>query len=133
MNSETASITKIDLVLIDDDPLVRECWALGAEELGYSLLALAHPDELNRYQIDHALPIFMDLNLGVRERQEGQFSGIEHLDRLHERGHQRLFMATGTVSSLIPSRSYLSGVIGKQFPEPAMIDGDISNKSGGKP
>lgn len=116
-------IRHYDLVLIDDDLLVRENWALAAETAGYVLLALPHPEDLAHYQIDHQIPIFMDLNPCVRHRRDGLFFGLEHLDRLHNEGYQRLYVATGAAAVTVPPRPYLRGIIDKNFPDPAMIAG----------
>ena len=122
-----------DLILIDDDLLVRENWALAAEEAGYLLLALEHPDELPRHQVDRGHPIFMDLNPTAETNSDEPFYGIEHLDLLHDQGYERLYIATGAEAATVPPRPYLRGIIDKDFPTPAMIAGNTPPIFGGTP
>ena len=75
----------------------------------------------------------MDLNPTAEANSDGPFYGIEHLDLLHEQGYQRLYIATGAEATTVPLRPYLSGIIGKDFPNPAMITGNTPPLFGGTP
>ena len=101
-----------DLVLIDDDALIRTAWELGAASrqkriYTFSSFAefLASADDLNSIT-----PIYVDFHLGSGT------TGDEVARQLFERGFKSVYIATGEPSDRIERPEWVIGVVGKGCP-----------------
>ena len=98
------------LVLIDDDPMIRELWAMDAAQVGRRLLAVESLKDLDLSQISQEIPIYVDKNLG-----EG-VSGYDVLTTLNKGGFQNLFLTTGEKVNRADVPSFVKDVRSKDFP-----------------
>lgn len=109
-----------ELVLIDDDPLIRAAWQMAAQDenkeiLVYSSAAgfLSEATKLGR-----DLPVYIDSDLG-----EG-VAGEEIARQISLIGFTNLYLETGYPASHFPDMPWLRGIVGK--------DPVFSNRRGGK-
>lgn len=100
----------VDLVLIDDDPLVHEMWAFEAKQQDKLVLAVSRLVELEGKSIDLETPIYVDKNL-----KDGQ-CGLKVAQTLHDRGFKTIYLATGEHVEPEKTPPFLRGVLGKDFP-----------------
>ncbi len=106
--------TKLDAVLIDDDPLVHLSWQMSASRAGKKLLVLDGTGDIEAIlrEVSLQTPIYVDCNLG------NELRGETVIGRLFEKGYQELYLATGysadEFESTIPG---LRAVVGKEPPE----------------
>jgi hypothetical protein len=115
--SATSAAVPFDLVLIDDDTLVRETWTVGAEEAGLRLLALDDWACLEPDVVGSATPIFVDLHLGQTR------SGRECVRDLARKGFQRLYVTTGDERIGVDDIPDATAIVGKDFPNPGALSG----------
>lgn len=100
---------RIDLVLIDDDPLIRELWDLDSIQAGKRLLSVGTLQELNLDTLSRNTPVFVDKNLdGI--------SGFEVARVLHDKGFQNLHLTTGEKLKKEDVPEFIKGVMNKDFP-----------------
>ena len=104
-----------DLILLDDDSIIRDSWLLEAESAGLRLLALASDELLDEYLLDPITPIFVDYDLG-RER-----SGLEVARELESRGHSQIILISGY--EMLPAEipNYISAPRGKAWPADLIV------------
>jgi signal transduction histidine kinase/CheY-like chemotaxis protein len=103
----------IDVVLIDDEGLVRMMWGLAAQNAGKRLLAFDSAEAFYAQRdssIDLSTPIYIDSQLhdGVRGEIESQ--------KIFELGYTNIFLATGRQPDEFSGCRHLSGVTGKEPP-----------------
>ena len=99
-----------DLVLIDDEALVRDLWQFEADARGLRLLALEVAEELDDFEIDFATPVYVDLHLG-----QGT-SGIDVAKKLEAQGFRRISLTTGQYPGGFDCPAFITAIIGKGFP-----------------
>lgn len=109
--SNNSSKSSYDLVLIDDDPIVRELWDMDAARLGKRLLAVESLEGLNASEVDFNVPFYVDKNLGKGT------PGLEVLKRLHDAGFENLILSTGESVKEADIPKFLKEVRGKAFPD----------------
>lgn len=94
-----------ELVLIDDNPLVRDTWASLAKKRGLSFKSFAPCEESNALKaVSKDTPIFIDFEMG-------EVSGLDLAKRLRKIGYKSIILSTGKrerLTSLFPQ-------IGKDF------------------
>ncbi len=103
--------SSVDLVLVDDDILVRMTWKMAAQQKNKNLLALGSLDELSERLdgLNRSVPIYLDSNLG------GGVKGEDFAHQLAEAGFQQIYLATGyrpTDFGSLPSG--VKGIVGKE-------------------
>lgn len=103
-----------DVILIDDDLIVRETWALLCREQGVQIVTVATLGELVARNLagSEGVPVFVDHDLG------GGVRGADVAAKLRERGYQRLYLATGYERRDLPPDvvAKFDGVVGKDPP-----------------
>lgn len=108
------SKSRPELVLIDDDELVRLSWKFAAKNLSLKVHVFETVEDflLNSELFGKEISIYIDSHLG--NQQKGEFRSKE----LFELGFKNIYLATGESSEDIPMADYpwLSGIQGKAFP-----------------
>ena len=102
---------KYDLILIDDDPLIKMLWEYEAKNRKLFVLVLSDPSEIYRLNISKKTPIYVDKNL------ISGLSGMEFLMELNTKGYELLYLASGESTSMEGLPSWVAGSTGKCFPE----------------
>ena len=99
-----------DLVLIDDDPIIRDVWLFEADIRGLRLLALADSTEIDDYDLSPAVPVYIDVQLshGV--------SGLEVAQDLSRSGFRRIALTSGHQLDNTTLPDFIAEVVGKEFP-----------------
>ncbi len=111
-NTEQSTIEVSNVVLIDDDDLIRYAWTWAASKQQRKIDAYAHHRDFLRRSSDYNFEtlIFIDKNMG-------DVCGLEIAQQLYERGYKNLYLSTGEpmLSSDVPT--FFKGVIAdKMFP-----------------
>lgn len=101
-----------DWILIDDDNLIHDTWAMAAKESGYSFKGFKSAAEFNSYRdkIDLNTNIYIDSNLGNSSKGEDLAKDLFQL------GFKNLYLATGYQSEQFPEMPYIKGIVGKDAP-----------------
>jgi signal transduction histidine kinase len=101
-----------DVVLLDDEPLVRMNWEVAAESKGLSFAAYKQPAEFlaAAAHLPKETAIYLDSDLG-----EG-IQGEAIAKDLHARGFSNLHLATGHAPDLLPAMPWIKQVGGKEPP-----------------
>ncbi len=97
------------MVLIDDDPMIREHWEEKAKESGLTIHAVPEPSALDISKFNFSTPIYIDLNL------DGM-SGLTVAQELHDKGYKEIFLSTGSVLKASQVPNFIRGIINKDFP-----------------
>ena len=99
-----------DLVLIDDDELVRASWLLVAKKRKHTLWTFASVNEFLCAAVPAHVPIYLDYSF------RGAQTGIELSSQLKSLGFSELFITTGMPlnKNLIPQ--HIKNVLGKDYP-----------------
>lgn len=108
-NRNREMITDLDLVLIDDDPMIHEMWQLKAEEENKRIKTFYNEEEFRKSHIAASTALYIDLNLS--EKAEG----LEVAKRLHAAGFTSIYLTSSGPLPLSPP-SFLKGVGNKNFP-----------------
>lgn len=77
-----------EIVLIDDNPLVRDTWAVLAKKLGVNLKAYSNLKDIDLNLIKKSTPVFVDHDLGEE-------NGLSIAQRLKTLGFYNVTLATG--------------------------------------
>ena len=101
-----------DIVLIDDDPLVRMSWKMVAKQKGKSILVCSSVEDFRSKwaDLDRSIPIYVDSHLG------GGVQGEDFAQELALQGFTEVFLATGYRSSDFIGKPGIKGVVGKDPP-----------------
>lgn len=101
-----------DIVLIDDDPLVRRTWEMAARRSGRTVRSFATVDAFLGAcgTINSGASVYVDSHLedGVR--------GEDEVRRIHQAGFQEIYLATGYEAAKFSTVAHLRGVVGKDPP-----------------
>lgn len=100
-----------DAVMIDDEAYNHEFWKFAAKLKNKTILCFLSLEEFDKAAADipFDMPIYVDLNLK-------NVSGLVVTKTLHERGFNKLYIATGLVDFDPKEYPYLAGVQGKEPP-----------------
>jgi hypothetical protein len=100
-----------DIVLIDDDPLVHQCWQLQGALSNKNVLCFPTAQEFlsSRPAMDRRTPIYVDLNLA-------KHSGEDDALLLYKKGFSHIIMATGSLVAQTKMKPWIKAVQGKDFP-----------------
>lgn len=100
------------VVLIDNDALVRSAWKYSAERSGRNLRVFASASEFlgGIDEFSRGTTIYIDQYL------DGGVLGHEFAKDLHGAGFTSLYIATGERRDRIPLSPWIAGVVGKEVP-----------------
>ncbi|GEM_PF-2910341 len=93
------------IVLIDDNPLVRDTWMALAKKAGIQIKAYARSKDFEFRQISKTTPIFVDHKLGEE-------NGLKVAQKLLNLGFKNVALATGETAQIHPQVRQ----VGKGFP-----------------
>ena len=99
-----------DIILIDDDEIVRRLWKYQADRTGLNFSSFASIDEFlnSEHQIHLESFIFVDSNLG-----EGIKGEVESR-KIADKGFQNIYLATGYQENDLKIPGWIKGVFGKE-------------------
>lgn len=101
---------KNEIVLIDDDEVMRMAWSLAAEAVGEKIVTYSSPCEFNaaisNFNEETLLYIDSDLGSGIK----GELFAKE----LYDKGFKNICITTGYVSERFVNMPWLKAVIGKE-------------------
>ncbi len=102
-------MNRFDVVLVDDDPLVRMSWKMVAQQKGKSILICSSVDEFREHlqALERSTRIYLDSNLGDGVR------GEEFALELSRLGFTEVFLATGYRSAELGRLPGVKGIVGK--------------------
>lgn len=98
------------LVLIDDDDLVRMTWEMTAKGKGHVISTYSTPEAVPLDELDRETPMYVDWNLGDNR------SGVDVIRNLLSLGFSKVYLATGMPSVNVPLPEGLSGIQDKTYP-----------------
>ncbi len=101
--------TTFQLVLIDDDDLIRSAWTMVARTRGHNLRCFSCWEEFLAAGVETSAHVYVDYMLadGV--------NGIEIASRLLSSGYSHVYLSTGSsINCRLPEG--LCGVVGKEYP-----------------
>ncbi|MBP9681816.1 MAG: HAMP domain-containing histidine kinase [Bacteriovorax sp.] len=100
---------KFDIILIDDDALVRMTWEMKAKQKGKTILVFESSTELWKKvsELDHENVFYIDVHLSENE------SGVDLSKELFKMGFKNLYLATGYESDNFQHVDWIKGVVGK--------------------
>ncbi|PIR23401.1 MAG: hypothetical protein COV44_02860 [Deltaproteobacteria bacterium CG11_big_fil_rev_8_21_14_0_20_45_16] len=101
---------RVDVVLIDDDPMCRDSWTLMAQVNKKQFRAYASYEEFCGDTVAKNVPIYVDKNLS------NDISGYTVLSWLCERGYTKLHLTTGEYRTEPRPPGHISSVVSKEFP-----------------
>lgn len=110
IEQEAPLFEKVDLILLDDDPVMHRLWKSQAKRFEKILLAFFQENGVPWDKIPRTTPIYIDYNLA------GGVSGVDVALRLNDLGFENLYITTGSNVKEIDA-PVLKGVIGKEFPK----------------
>ena len=94
-----------EIVLIDDNSLVRDTWEAVAKKIGIQLKAYARSKDVELRNFSKATPVFIDQNLGDED-------GVATIKNLIKQGYQNVILVTGKTQRINPQINQM----GKEFP-----------------
>ncbi len=109
MHKETQK--PLDLVLIDDDELVRMTWEMVAKTKGHQLRVFDNFEGFRAANIGKGVPVYVDYELG------NQIKGTDVAKEMIENGFEKVYLTTGYPESAIEKPEGLFGVIKKDYPQ----------------
>lgn len=114
--SGTGELKSVDVALIDDDELVRLAWELAAHRTGHRLVCYESLEAFLQdcQSISKDIPIYVDLNLG------GLQNGEEITKLLSQKGHRKLYVATGEDREEVCHHEWITDIVGKEAPFDAL-------------
>lgn len=108
--STQPKIIENDIVLIDDDPLVRFTWKRQAQIKGISVHAFENYASFIKVSANYKsdTPIYIDSNLG-------DVKGELAAEELVFKGFKKVILTTGAPANTILNKKWISGIVGKGF------------------
>jgi hypothetical protein len=100
---------KPDLVLIDDDELVRSTWSWMAKKSGHQLLCLDKFESFD-FTLSKDVPIYVDYLFSDKPK------GTEYASQLLKAGFQKVYLTTGLPARSVNAPSGLRGIVDKSYP-----------------
>ena len=99
-------------VLLDNDSLILQAWALAAKRAGVTLITFQTTEEFFKKisDLDREFTIFIDSKLANGERGEGV------AERVYGLGFRRIFLATGMPAKSFPVLPWINAIVGKDPP-----------------
>jgi len=101
-----------DLVLIDDDPTLRESWEIVAtlNNIKFKAFDTAKNFLTHINFITKTTPIYIDYHLDSHQ------SGIDFAKKLYEQGFSQIYLSTGFEPSEFDNYPWVKKIVGKEFP-----------------
>lgn len=108
---ETTQMKK-NLILIEDNDLIRWAWKFSAEKEDIPLECFASAQEVldRSEEIDKSTMFFID-----RQLDDGEL-GEDVAKKLYDLGFKELYMQTGYEPEDLPEIPWIKGIVGKEFP-----------------
>lgn len=109
---ETASSSKIDCVLIDDDMVIRLCWKSTAESMGKNIQTFESPAKFFAMakKLSPDVPIYIDSNLG--QNLKGEIVAKE----IYALGFRNIYLSSGLEPRNLEDLYWIKGTQGKNPP-----------------
>lgn len=111
-------LEKIDLVLIDDDDLIRTTWEIAAKSNNKAIKTFGSVSEFlkntNESPVDLSTPIYIDSDLG-------DVKGEIISKKIFELGFRYIILETGHQNIDISKYSWIAGIINKNYPRDHII------------
>lgn len=110
--TNSSQCTPADIVLIDDDELIRMTWETSAKNQGVRLRCFEKFAEFIKIheQFDKAVPIYIDSHLA--NETKGEIAAKS----LFEIGFKNLYLCTGYQDSQFPEMPWIRAIVGKSPP-----------------
>jgi signal transduction histidine kinase len=104
--------TRLDAVLIDDDPLSRATWKLAAARASKSFRSFASVEDffIAAEGFDRSTSVYIDSDLG--DGVKGERVSV----KIHAMGFGEIYLATGHPPEKFTGLAHLRGVVGKKTP-----------------
>lgn len=102
---------KPDLVLIDDDSLIRLLWETEARTYGHVCTSFSNLQSFLSHHVDTCVPVYVDYCFGE------DLLGGRIASELIKKGYQSVYITTGHDSSDIIVPSQVKAVVGKEYPK----------------
>jgi hypothetical protein len=101
-----------DIVLIDDDFLIRKLWENSARTQGKRLTLFSNPEDFYTQadSFDSNTEIYVDVDLG------SGYKGEHVAEKALQLGFSKIYLTTGYPAHTFQSLKWLSGVVGKEPP-----------------
>lgn len=100
------------LILIDDDELIRQTWELMSARAQIKLFCFSSVKSFKEsaQDLDRQTPVYLDMDFpdGV--------SGIQRAPEVYDLGFHNITICTGHDPQDIPQSEYIQGVTSKHFP-----------------
>lgn len=108
---------KFDWILIDDDNLIHQTWALQARETNKKFIGYLNFDEFKRNinLFNYESTIYIDSMLG-RDSFGNEVKGESLAEELFLSGFENIYITTGHSPEFIKSNQYIKGVLDKNPP-----------------
>lgn len=102
----------LDLILVDDNEVLRQSWELRATVNGKSIMCFESIEEFEEAlpMIDRKTAVYMDSDLG------DHIKGEEYTKSLAEKGFTEIYLATGHPASYFAPMPWVRKIIGKEPP-----------------
>ncbi|HAU1599227.1 TPA: hypothetical protein JBJ22_12120 [Legionella pneumophila] len=106
------STSRADIILIDDDEIMRSTWELAAHTAGFEIFTYSSFDKLEKElsQFNKNTFFYIDSHLG------DNIKGQDCAKQLYNLGYQNLHLTTGYSTIDIKKSYWLNSVIGKEPP-----------------
>lgn len=98
-----------DIVLIDNDPLVRMTWEMRAKKNNKKILCLASYEDLKNHLNSLAKNTIFYVDVHISDSEDG----VQVTKDLFEKGYTNLYLATGYEPEKFSHVTWIKGVVGK--------------------
>lgn len=108
----TQPASDVQVVLIDDEALVRKSWQAAAESRRVSLAVFSEPKDFFEVseKLDRSIRVYVDARLS------GGVSGVDVAKEISRIGFEYVYLCTGDPAKNFQDLKFLAGVVGKEFP-----------------
>jgi FixJ family two-component response regulator len=106
------SNSPVQIVLIDNDRLIRSGWEIVAKRKDIPIHTFSSVEEF----IDSETTYSKDISIYIDSNLENGFKGEVESKKLYQLGYANLFLSTGYLDFDPSSYPWLKGVVGKKPP-----------------
>ena len=108
----TAIMSASKVILIDNDTLMHQLWALSCKKKGLDFYAFFTVDEFltSEHKTDLSCEVYIDFDLG------NGLTGDQESKKLFDLGFESIILATGHHPSEIHQPQWIKKIIGKRPP-----------------
>ena len=104
------SSTKPDVVLIDDDSLIRIIWETEARFYKHVCYCFSNLESFINHNIDKDVPVFMDYRWGDEP------AGLRMASYVLREGYRNVYITTGCEPEDVNAPPQIQGIVGKEYP-----------------